>query len=98
MVSHHNTEFGGHRHCDCGDMISLVLEGQDSTSACLNLPLLFISKAHRMAWQGHMALRNGASDCISSTLSTLVSTGLTGGDVIYLTCHTTSYDHHMEGL
>ena len=49
MVSHHNTEFGGHRHCDCGDMISLVLEGQDSTSACLNLPLLFISKAHRMA-------------------------------------------------
>ena len=49
MVSHQNIKFGGHRRCDCGDMISLVLEGQDSTSACLNPPLLFISKAHPMA-------------------------------------------------
>ena len=48
--------------------------------------------------KGHMALRNGASDCISSTLSTLVSTGITRGDVIYLTCHATSYDHLTEWL
>ena len=38
--------FGGHRHYDKGDIMPLVVEGQDSTCSCLNPPLLFISKAH----------------------------------------------------
>ena len=45
-----------------------------------------------------MALRNEASDCISSNLSTLVSMGIIRGDVIYLACHATWYDHLTEGL
>ena len=49
MVSHHLAKFGGHRHCGSGDVMFLVVEGQDSTCPCLNLPLLFISKAYDMA-------------------------------------------------
>lgn len=30
MVSHHPVKFGGHRHCDSGDMTVLVTEGQDA--------------------------------------------------------------------
>ena len=35
MVSHHPTKFGGHRHCDSGDMV-LVVEGQDFSCSRLN--------------------------------------------------------------
>ena len=31
MVSHHPAKFGGHKHCGSGDMMLLVIEGQDST-------------------------------------------------------------------
>ena len=48
MVSHHPTKFDNDRHCDGGDMMILVIEGQDSTWPCLNPQLLFISKAHGM--------------------------------------------------
>ena len=29
--SHHPAKFGGHRNCGSGDMMFLVIEGQDST-------------------------------------------------------------------
>ena len=48
MVSHHPTKFGDDRHCDSGDVMFLVLEGQNSTWPYLNPQLLFISKAHGM--------------------------------------------------
>ena len=48
MVSNHPAKFGGQRHCSGGDMMFLVVEGQDSTCPCFNLPFLFISKAHGM--------------------------------------------------
>ena len=56
-------QFGGHRHwwrryngfsmsrhCGSADIKFLVVEEQDSTCSRLNLPLLFISKAHGMLW------------------------------------------------
>ena len=46
MVSHDPAKFGGHRHCGSGDLMFLVVEGQDSTCPCFNLPLQFISKIY----------------------------------------------------
>ena len=48
MVSHHTVEFGDLRHCVKGDIISLVVEKQDSTCSCLNPSLQFVSKTHYM--------------------------------------------------
>ena len=48
MVSHHPGKFGGHRHFVSGDMMFVVVEGQDSTCPRLDPPLLFISKAYGM--------------------------------------------------
>ena len=48
MVSHHPTKFGDDRHCDSGDVMFLVTEGQNFTWPYLNPQLLFISKAHGM--------------------------------------------------
>ena len=49
MITNHSTKFGGHRHCGSGDMMFLVVEGQDSTDSCLNRPpLLFVFKPHSM--------------------------------------------------
>ena len=48
MVSHQPAKFGGHRHCGIGDMMFVLVEGQDSTCPWLDPPLLFISKAHGM--------------------------------------------------
>ena len=50
MVSHQPAKFGDHRHCGSGDMMPVVVEGQDSTCPWLERPLLFISKAHSMAY------------------------------------------------
>ena len=43
MVSHHPAKFGGHRHCGSGDMMFVVVEGQESTCPRLDSPLLLIS-------------------------------------------------------
>ena len=48
MVSYHFAKFDGHRHCDSGDMMFLVVEREDSTCVRLHPPLLFISKANGM--------------------------------------------------
>ena len=48
MVSHHPAKFGGHRHCVCGDVMLVLVEGQYSTYFRLNPSLLFVSKAHGM--------------------------------------------------
>ena len=48
MINHHSAKFGLHRHCGSGDMVFVVAEGQDSTCACLDPPLLFIYKVHGM--------------------------------------------------
>ena len=40
MVVHHHSKCGGHSHCVDGDMF-LVVEGQDSKRAYLNLKLFF---------------------------------------------------------
>ena len=48
MVSHLPAKFGCNRHCDHGDKIFLVVEGQVFTSPCFSPPLLFISKANGM--------------------------------------------------
>ena len=34
MVSHQPARFGGHRRCGSGDMMFVVVEGQDSTCPC----------------------------------------------------------------
>ena len=34
------------RHCGSGDMMFLVVKGQDSTGPCFSPPLVFISKGH----------------------------------------------------
>ena len=52
MVSHHHAKFGSHRCCGIGEMMFLVVEGQDSTCPRMDPPLLFISKAHG-ACHGH---------------------------------------------
>ena len=31
MVSHHPAKFGGYRYCGSGDMMFVVVEGQDTT-------------------------------------------------------------------
>lgn len=36
MLSHYSVKLCGHRHCGGGDMIFLVVEGQDSTCFHLN--------------------------------------------------------------
>ena len=44
-ASQHPVKFAGHRYCDSEDMMYLVVERQDSTCPCLDLPLLFIAFA-----------------------------------------------------
>ena len=48
MVNYHPAKFDGHRLCGSGDMMFVVVEGQDSLCPRLDPPLLFISKAHGM--------------------------------------------------
>ena len=48
MVSHHSVKFGDHWHCGSGDVMFVVVEGQDSRCPRLDPSLLFISKAHCM--------------------------------------------------
>ena len=43
MVGHHPAKFGDYRYSSSGDMMHLVVEGQDFTCSDLNLPLQFIS-------------------------------------------------------
>ena len=62
MVNHHPSKFGGHKHCDSGDKMFLVVEEQDFTSSRLNSPLLFTSKsrglkAHDYHVIGHTHLK-----------------------------------------
>ena len=45
MASHHPANFGSHRRCGSGDMMFLVVEGQDSTFSWLN-PKYFLSLKH----------------------------------------------------
>ena len=45
-LSHYPGKFVGHSHNGSGAIMFLVVEEQDSISSCLNLSLLFISKAH----------------------------------------------------
>ena len=40
MVCHQPAKFGGHRHCDSGDMI-LVAKEENSRCSRFNSPLLF---------------------------------------------------------
>ena len=49
MVSYHSAKFGSPKNCENGDMMILVVEGQDFTCPRLNPLLLFISKAHESA-------------------------------------------------
>ena len=44
MVGHHPAKFRGHSHCVNGDLMFLVVEGQESICPRFNPPLLFISK------------------------------------------------------
>ena len=53
MVSHHPAKFGGYRHCGNGDMMVLVVEGQDSTCPHFNQPLLFMSIVHGLKSQAY---------------------------------------------
>ena len=46
MVSHHSANFGGRRNLGSGDILLLVVKEQNSICPCLNLSLVFISKAH----------------------------------------------------
>ena len=46
VVYHHLPKFGGRRYCSGGDMIFVVVEGQDSTFPHSDPSFLFISKAH----------------------------------------------------
>ena len=48
MIGYHPAKFGDNRHCGSGDLMFVVVEGQDSTCPRLDPPLLFISKAHGM--------------------------------------------------
>ena len=50
MVSHNPFKFGSPRHFGRVDMFFMV-EGQDSTCPCFDLPLLFISKGHGLKAQ-----------------------------------------------
>ena len=50
MISHHPVKFSGNSYCGSGDMISVVVEWQDSTCTRLNPSLLFISEAHGMPY------------------------------------------------
>ena len=52
MVSHHPVKFGGHMHCDSGDIVFLVVGEEDSKCSRFNQPLLFISKGHRLKAHG----------------------------------------------
>ena len=52
MISHHPALFGGHRCCDNGDIMFLIVEGQDSTCSGLDPPLMYISKAQSMKVHG----------------------------------------------
>lgn len=49
MVSQSRANFGGHRHHCSGEILLLVVEGQESTCTGLNLLLLFISEEHDMS-------------------------------------------------
>ena len=40
MVSHHPAKSGGHRQCDKGDIMFLVVEKQDFTCSCLSHPII----------------------------------------------------------
>ena len=51
MESYHPVKFGCHSHCGSLGMMFLVIEEWDWTCPHLNLPLLFISKAHSMLTQ-----------------------------------------------
>ena len=51
MVSNHPAKFGGQRHCSGGDMMFLVVEGQDSTCPCFNCH--FCLSLKRMACYFH---------------------------------------------
>ena len=42
--SYHPARFGGHRHCASGDLVFLVVEGQDSTCHRFNPSLLTHTK------------------------------------------------------
>ena len=46
MENHQTGKFGGHRHCDSGDVKFLVEKEKSSRCSRFNLPLLFISKVH----------------------------------------------------
>ena len=48
MVSHHPAKSVGHKYYGSGDIMFLVVEGQDSTYPRFNPLLLFISEAHGM--------------------------------------------------
>ena len=58
MISHHPAKFGGHRHYGSGDMMLVVVEGQDSTCSRLDLPLLFIFLRH-MECHAHIHENSG---------------------------------------
>ena len=57
MVSHHQTKSGGRRYCDCGKIMFLVVEGQDSTCPRLNY--------HAAKYDGHRRYGSG-NDAFSS--------------------------------
>ena len=48
MVRNYSSTFGGERHCGSGDMVLVVIEGQDFSCPCLDWSLVFIFKAHSM--------------------------------------------------
>ena len=52
MVSHHVAKFGDHRHRGSGDIMFLIAEEENSRCSRFNLPLLFISKEHRLKAHG----------------------------------------------
>ena len=51
MVNHHPTKFGGHRHCGSGEIMFLVVKGQDSTCPRLN--------RHTAKYDGHRHCNSG---------------------------------------
>ena len=59
MVSHHPANLGDPRHCGSGDMMFVVVEGQDSTCPPLDPSLLLISchaRTHYVSGRRHNSL------------------------------------------
>ena len=89
MVSQHTAKFGGPRHCDSGDLMFFVVEGQHSTYPRLDPPLLLSPKhmachAHTHEISGPIHNKLSVSNGRLSILVAPVSKKLTEKDRTYV--------------